>query len=260
MRVRSVMALMLGTILVFPVLAVGLLSFSGSTGMDFYAQPSMASLKWWGELFLDESWARALVGSLIVATISTSLAMLVAVPAVALWRVREARSLSIGMGLVSLAFFVPGVITAVGLYMMSVEIGLFDSISGLALAHLGVTLPVAIFILRRRLGGSSLTCFLVARSLGASSGRALLTWLSVAHRPTILAATLVSFMTSLSEATITLFLTDTRLVTLPRRVVSGLSQDIEPTGFAAMLLWFALVFLVVFLMSPAEPSHRGDSS
>jgi putative spermidine/putrescine transport system permease protein len=255
-RARAI-SLALSLVLLAPVVATGLLSFSGSEGMDFYANPSSASLRWWTVLLTDTSWAKAFGLSLAVASLSTTAAVAIAAPAVSLWRVTGSPFIALAMTLAGLAFLVPGVIIAVGLYTVFVRAGLFDTIGGLALAHLSVTLPVVVYVLRQRLGAADTAAWSVARSLGAGPPRALLTWLMADHRPTLAAATAAAFMTSLSEATITLFVTDTRVVTLPRRVVSGLAQDIDPSGYAAMLLWFGGVFLVTCLLRRRPQPAQG---
>jgi ABC-type spermidine/putrescine transport system permease subunit II len=240
-----------------PVIAVGLLSFSGSAGMDFYARPTNASLRWWAALLTDFSWSSALATSTGVAVISTAVALAIVTPAVSVWRVSGSRSLAVAMTATCLAFLVPPVVIAVGLYVAIARAGLFDTVLGLSLAHLSVTLPVATFILRHRLAHADISSFSVACTLGASPTRALATWLLAGHRPTLAAAAAAAFMSSLSEATITLFLTDTRVITLPRRVVAGLSQDIDPSGYAAMLAWFLGAILVAWVLGERFRNSQG---
>jgi len=239
--VTSFLRVFFGAIFVIPPLAIGLLSFSPSKGMDFFVDPSHASLKWWVALYADPTWARAAATSVSVALLSTFIAMLLTIPVVVCNRLTGMRVSRVLLTLSGFAFFLPPVVLAVGLYSLIQASGLFDSAFGLSLAHMSITIPVVGFILSERLKNSSDTGYLVARSLGAKPLSAAVTWLAASHRPSLIAAAAAAFMGSMSETTITLFITDTRVLTIVRRVMSGISQDIDPTGYAAMMVWIGLV-------------------
>ena len=149
----------------------------------------------------------------------------------------------------SLSYCVPPIVLAVGLYQLMMRLGLFDSVAGLALAHLAFTLPVASFVLAARFRVTPASYYLVARGLGARPVPASLAWLLATQRSTLAACFGAGVLTSISEVVVTLYLTDTKVITMARRAMSGIARDVEPTGFAAMVAWMALVIVVVTLVS-----------
>jgi ABC-type spermidine/putrescine transport system permease subunit II len=63
-------------------------------------------------------------------------------------------------------------------------------------------------------------------------------------------------MGSMSEATLTIFLSDTRVTTIARRALSGISQDVDPSGYAAMMAWVGIVMLAYICAGQIKYSNR----
>ena len=126
---------------------------------------------------------------------------------------------------------------------------LFDTVVGLALSHLALTVPITVFVLGTRFRATPLGLYTVARGLGATPLRATLAWLRSTQRATLAACFAAGILTSISEVTVTLYVTDTRVITLARRALSGIARNIEPTGFAAMTIWLAIAAVAAFLLA-----------
>lgn len=255
MSAASLIRTVLVVVLVSPLVTIATLSLSPTKGMDFFMHPSDASLRWWNTLSSDPSWVKAAVTSVSIAALSTMLALLLVTPAVVYARLSHARWSRWLVASAGAAFFIPPVVLAVGLYGLVQVSGLFDTIPGLAVAHLSVTAPVLGFILSERLKISSDAAYLVARTLGARPIPATITWIISQHRPTVISALSAAFMGSMSEATLVFFVTDTQTNTIARRVMSGLSQDIDPSGYAAMVVWLLIVGCIAVLIGPRKQEY-----
>lgn len=240
--------IIVGLVLTAPIVAICLLSFSPTKGMDFFYQPLNATIKWWKVLFFDSTWLTAITTSITVALISTVVAIIVTIPVSVTLRISGNRLSQFMLTVAGLALFIPPIVMAVGIYSFFQFTDLFDTILGLSFAHLSVTVPIVGFIFSERLRGSSISGYQVALALGATKLDAVVTWLLAYHRPSLIAATLTSIMGSLSEATLTIFLTDTHVLTIARKVLSGTSKDINPSSYAAMLIWIAIVLAIYLLV------------
>ena len=242
--------ILLAAVLLTPLGAIGLLSLSPTSGMDLFQQ-CRPSLRWWILLFTDQSWLAAIGTSLLVATASSLLSLLLALPVAMLGRLSGSRLAQRTLVVGGLSYCVPPIVLAVGLYQLVIRLGLFDSVAGLALAHMAFTLPVASFVLAARFRITPTSYYLVARGLGARPAFAAVTWLLATQRSTLAACFGAGVLTSISEVIVTLYLTDTKVVTMAKRAVSGIARDVEPTGFAAMVAWMAFVVVVVVLVFPS---------
>ena len=71
--------------------------------------------------------------------------------------------------------------------------------------------------------------------------------------PGLLAASIMSFLISFGEVTVTSFLTTARMTTLPVRIYAEASFRLEPTGHAvSAILIVGTVMLLMFLNRPVR--------
>jgi ABC-type spermidine/putrescine transport system permease subunit II len=96
-------------------------------------------------------------------------------------------------------------------------------------------------MLNARFQATPSTAYIAARSLGAGPIRAAARWLGAEQQSTLLLTIGAAMLTSMSEVTITLFVTDTRVLTIARKAMSGISLDVDPSGFAAFGGWLAIL-------------------
>lgn len=247
-------------LLVGPVVAIALLSLSPSAALEFYRQPAGASLEWWWHPFADHTWAIALGTSLLAGSMASMFTIAVVVPAACAWRLNDSSFGRTALVLTLLAWLISPVSLAAGASRTVTLLGLFDSIPGLALSHVAVVLPAASLVCLSRFGQSGVAEFHSARVLGATPFTAAVTWLLVRHRVTIPAAFIVGLMTSMAEATITLFVTDLRTLTITRRALAGTNFSVEPSVFAVMTIWLACAYAIAYLVTRGEVDHDARST
>jgi ABC-type spermidine/putrescine transport system permease subunit II len=231
-------------VLLAPVVAVAMLSLSPSYGMDVFTRRTLSD-RWWIALSTDPAWVTALANSFLIAAISAAGSLIVTLPATTVWRFTGSRFLYGSLLASGLSFAIPPIVLAVGLYQLLVRISLFDTLLGIAAAHLAFTIPVSAFVLAARFRNTAIDVYLAARSLGAGPFAAALRWLLGTQKATLAGCLAAGILASLSEVTVTIYVTDSRVSTIARRALAGVTHDIQPTGFAFMAAWILVMWIFI---------------
>jgi ABC-type spermidine/putrescine transport system permease subunit II len=232
--------------LLWPVVYAAWVSFSPGELLEL---PTGAwSLRWYRLFFATPRWTRALENSLLVAAMSSAVALPCGAAlalAVTRYRFRGARLLSRA---VLLPLFVPGVVLGMGLLPVFRATGLWGDRLSLALAHALTSLPIVFLVARSALEEAGPDLEWAARGLGASPGRAFVRVTLPLIRPAILAGAAMSFILSLNELILALFLATPQIETLPRVIWPELRYTLSPIVAAASCLSAATtaVGLLVF--------------
>ena len=242
--IRSISLLMMAA-LAAPLVCIAILSFSSNQGMDIFTTYH-GSAHWWRELFHDSSWLAALLNSAGIGFLSALLAMLLTLPAALLWRLEKSTAARNALFFAIMSLTIPPIVLAVGLYRTMAMIGMFDTAGGLALSHLAFTVPVASLVLSSRFSATPIDLYLAAKSLGAGRFSASLRWLMATQRNTLFGCVGLCMLTSISEVTVAIYVTDTGVPNIARRALTGITQDISPAGFAAMTAWLLVLTICLF--------------
>lgn len=234
--------------LYLPILVLVVFSFNDSR---LSAVWQGFSWHWYGVLRHDDALLAAAVNSLRVAALSTSLAVLLGVPAaMGLERLRGK-----GARVVETIFLLPLVLPEV---MMGVALLLFFvmvrwplSLTTVVIGHAAFNLPVVIVLVRTRLQKLDPRLEEAAHDLGASAWETFyrITWPLI--RPAVLGAALLAFTISLDDFIVTFFVAGPGSTTLPLRVYSmiksGLSPEINALSSLLVLSSMGLVGLSLVL-------------
>src|SRR5262245_64159032 len=133
------------TFLLLPIIIVIPMSFSSAASLRF--PPPGLSLRWYGEFFADAAWREAAANSLMVAGVSSVLA--VGLGTLAAYRLVRGRFR--GRAVLEAHFVaplvVPSVIVAVALYIAFAKVGLLGTYLGLILAHTVHSVPYVVLLL-----------------------------------------------------------------------------------------------------------------
>ena len=252
----SVLVIILVGCLAAPLIAIASLSVSPTTAMDAFSHWP-PSTRWFRALISDAEWIRAVTTSLYAGCLSAALSLFIVVPCVAFWRLTGSRTAGVALLASAMPFAIPPIVLAVGLYRLVMRFHLFDTLSGLVFCHLAVTTPVVALSLMAEFRRTSTELFRVARSLGASPLRAASTWLIAAHSASLMAAAAAAVLVAMSEVTIAVYVTDTNVLTISRKVLSGITRDIDPTGFAAMALWILMIGSLATIVATRPERRHG---
>ena len=204
---------------------------------DELPQPPVGawSLRWFRQFAADPRWRDALVNSLIVGVLAVALSLLTGVPlALAVARQRfPGRRLLAAAALAPLC--IPPVALGLGLLPVMHALGLWGGRFSLALAHSLVGMPVVYLTVRETLAGLSPELEEAARGLGAGRVQTFLKVTLPLLRPALLAGAAMSFVLSLNEFLLSLFLATPEIDTLPVRSLAGTALQPVATGGGSVL-------------------------
>lgn len=218
--------------LLAPLVAVVPISLTSS---EYLSLPEGGlSLRHYRTLVEAPEWGRSMVLSLWIGLVSSLVATTLATAfGLGIWFARP-RLASALVGLVLLPMVVPPVVSALTLYFLlttlsraSSAIG-YDSWPGVVLAHVVMVAPFAVVLILVSLAQVDRRIDMAARGMGASLGRRIFSVVLPSIRFGAVSAAFLTFILSWEEIAVTLFITSTNAVTLPRLVWMGLRDNVDP--------------------------------
>jgi multiple sugar transport system permease protein len=212
--------------------------------------PDRVSLENFAAAVGTEGLPRAFLNSAVVATLTTVLSLLVAVPAAyvaALYR-RRVTDLFLLVALVTR--MVPAVSLGVPLFRIMKAAGLLDTTAGLVLAHTSATVPLALLLMAAFFEGVPRELVEAARMDGCSRFGAFLRIVLPVMRGPIAITALFSFIASWNEFLFALLLTSQSAKTAPLVIaefnsVYGLAWG--PMAAAAVLYSLPVILVTLVL-------------
>ncbi len=233
-------------LLIAPILVIIPMSFSSAKFLTF--PPPGLSLQWWQEYFSRPDWIKATLNSVKIGITSTLVATilgtLASFPLVRL----KFRGKNFIYSLILAPMIIPGIIWAISEYFFFSDLRLVGNWIVIALCHAVVALPFVVIVVSASLKGFDEKLEHAAASLGADK---LTTFRRITFpliRPSILTASLFSFMISFDELLVAKFLGSQNAITLPKRMWDGLRYEINPTIPVASTLFLFMTFLMLVLI------------
>ena len=245
---RTIIRCLGALVLVFlltPILAIIPLSFNSSSLLSYPLEG--LSLRWYEQVFADARWADSLRNSLVVGAATVAIATpLGTLAAIALSRMQFRGKALLVAGLMS-PMIVPTVITAVATYFVFSRIGLANTLTGLVLAHVALALPFVLITVSAAVAQLDPVLGRAAASLGARPTTAFFQVTVPLILPGIVSGAIFAFATSFDEVVVALLLTGPDQRTLPRQLLSGTRENLDPTilAVATLLIIFATVVLLL---------------
>lgn len=221
----------------------------------FVALPDGAlSLRHFVTLFSDGAWLASIGDSLGVAAAATVVATLIGTTcAYGLWRATA--GVAAVVGAVALApMILPPIVTALALYRAWVTLGIYDTWIGVVLAHAILAVPYVVITVGTTLAGFDPKLEQAARSLGASSLRAMVEIVVPNIRAGVATGAVFAFIVSWDEIVVTLFVSSRAVYTLPRKMWDGIRENVDPTvaAVATTLILVTAIGVVVALVVAAR--------
>jgi putative spermidine/putrescine transport system permease protein len=233
--------------LCLPVLIVAPMSFSSAQSLEF--PPPGFSLRWYAALFGNPVWIEAGRNSLILATVSSTIALICGTTAAyVLVRGQYIGRRAIEANIIA-PMIVPSIITAVALYIFFARAGLLGSFGGLILGHTVLIVPYVVLVMQSAIRGFDQRIEQVAATLGASRWQVLTKITLPNILPSAAAAWIFAFVLSFDEVVITIFISGTHL-TIPKRMFAELALQVNPTitAVATLLVLCNLIALAALLL------------
>jgi spermidine/putrescine transport system permease protein len=245
--VRRFLATWTGFVFLFfylPIAVLVLFSFNESrlnivwTGFTF---------DWYAKLFEDRVLVKTLKNSLIVATFTTAISvMLGTIGAWLLYRYRYKAS-SFLETLVFMPMIVPEVILGVSLLILFVTLGIKLGYTTIVISHVTFCFPFVMAAVQARLSGLDPALEEAALDLGATPAQAFTKVLVPYLMPAIVSGALMSFTLSLDELIVTYFTASAGTRTLPLEIFGRVKKGLDPSLNAISTVFILVTVLAVFL-------------
>mgnify|MGYP001811096489 CR=1 FL=1 len=241
--VAVVLALLVGVFLLLPLLAVVPISFT--PGRLLTLPKGSLSLIHYRTLFENPDWLASIL--LFTSVIATGLATSFAL---GIWMLQP-RFSQLLVGFVLLPMIVPPVVSAMTLYFLltgmsqvSHAIG-FDSVIGVTLAHVVMTVPFAVVMVLVALAQVDRRIDLAARGMGAGVVQRIVHVILPNIGFGVATAALLVFVLSWEEIGVTLFITSVDAITLPRLMWMGLRDNVDPAVAAISVVLIVVTTLIL---------------
>jgi putative spermidine/putrescine transport system permease protein len=205
------------------------------------------TLKWYRAVLFDGNYTAAFLVSVRLAVVATLVAVALALPAafaLARYPFRWRNGL---LAFWLLPLSLPHVAIGVGMLKLLQIYYVIPPFLGLVAIHVVVMLPFVITLLTASVLQLDRAQEEAANSLGAGPLRRLALIILPGLAPGLFAASIVGFLMSFGEVTVTSFLTTARMTTLPVRIYSEATFALEPTAHAisAILIVVTIITLAI---------------
>lgn len=205
------------------------------------------TLRWYDAVLFQGAYADAFWVSVRLAVCATLVAVALALPAAFALARHPFRGQSGLLAFWMLPLSLPHIAIGVGMLKLLQIYIVVPPFLGLMAIHVVVVLPFVITLMTASVMSLDRAQEEAADSLGAGPVRRFALVILPGLAPGLFAATIVGFLTSFGEVTVTSFLTTARLTTLPVRIYAEATFALEPTAHAisAILILLTTVALAV---------------
>jgi putative spermidine/putrescine transport system permease protein len=188
---------------------------------------------------------QAVFQSVAVAAVTAMISVVIGVPAGRALGLYEFRSKDLISVILTLPIIVPPLCIAMGLHLWFIRLGLTESFFGVVLVHLTFCLPYTVFVMWGVFSNYDPDFEDQARSLGASSVKAVWRIMIPMTLPGMVVAVLFSFLLSWSQYLATLIIGGGEISTLPIILFSLMASGDRPVAAAVSLVFVLPAFLAL---------------
>lgn len=232
--------------LLLPIMVV-VGSALGPTGYLAFP-PHGFTLHWFATALQDARYIHAFVVSLVVATSSTMLALMLGLPAAYALARHQFPFRGLTETVLMLPLVLPALVLSIALTLCFSQIGFTAGTPRLILAHLLLCTPYVVRVALPVLQRLDVALEEAAQNLGASPVSTFLLVTLPAIRPGAIAAAVLAFIVSFDELDLAIFLADPRAPTLPVVIYSSVQLGIDPTigAVSALLVLLATTGMALY--------------
>ena len=234
-----------------PIVIMMFFSFNEGQSLAVF---SGFSLKWYKELFLDETARTALINTLILAVLSSLISTVIGTfAALGIDRMRSKTLKSSVMMITQLPMVTPDIVTGISLMLVFVFIGRLLTLDSnlnfwtLLIAHVTFNLPYVIMSILPKFKQMDKHLVEAALDLGCTPVQALYKVELPAIAPGIMAGAIMAFTLSIDDFIISNFTSGVDFQTLPMYIYSMTKKTVKPDMYALSTLIFLAVFALLVL-------------
>jgi putative spermidine/putrescine transport system permease protein len=243
--VLLVVTVLTAVFLLAPVAIVVGVALNSAEVLEF--PPSSLSGRWFAEAVDYDTFRDALVTSVVVALLSTLIALVLGVPATYALQRRAV----LGRAALQTAFtsplIVPELVLGFALFQQFMVRAGLDALPVLVLGHSALLLPYTVRVTGASLAQADPALEEAAEGLGAGPVRTFVRITLPVIAPGIVAAAILSLLTSFNNVPISLLLTDRDATTLPVAMLEYVQTSFTPMIAAVSVLLLAATIVVAVL-------------
>jgi len=244
-RVNRLLALWTAFVLLFFYLPIAILVLFSFNESRLNVVWTGFTTKWYAALWRDSLLVRAMKNSLIVASFTTIVSVVLGTAGGwLLYRFRY-RAASLLETLVFLPMIVPEVILGVSLLILFVVIGFQLGYTTIVISHVTFCFPFVMASVQARLAGLDPSLEEAALDLGATPLQAFTKVLVPYLMPAIVSGALMTFTLSLDELIVTYFTASAGTRTLPLEIFGRVKKGLDPSLNAISTVFIGATVLAV---------------
>lgn len=233
--------------LVAPLLLTLLMSFDARTYLGPLPPPAF-SLQWYERFLSDSYFLKGLQTSLIVASVTTVISASVGVLTALLLHRCAGREREALLSFFLSPLIVPPVVLGFGLLLLLSELGVVSGWTRLICGHLILTVPYSIRASALSVAAIPPTYTDAALNLGASPIDAFFSVTLPLARSGIVVGAIFSFVVSIDDVAVAMFLSTPDTYTLPYALLSSMRANFDLSIAAAASLFVLIVVVGVLLL------------
>jgi putative spermidine/putrescine transport system permease protein len=242
----GVLSILVYAFLLAPLIVVVLASFNSADFLSF--PPRGFSLRWYRALWESEVWGDSFRLSVLLTAVVTPLSLIIGtLAAYALVRYPFP-----GKGLVETLVMaplvMPQIVLGIALLNYFSLLGLIDSLAGLMLGHLVVTLPFTVRLVSISVHNLDPALERAAQNLGATPLQTFWRVTLPLLRPGIVAGGIFAAIISFGELAVTLLIAGARTTTLPLRIFNYTEYNFDPTINAVSTIFVVLALVLIIAL------------
>lgn len=238
-----------------PIATMMVLSFNSSKSRT---QWGGFTTRWYTELFASSTIMTALYNTLLIAFLSSLIAVIIGTAAsVAINRMKRVPR-SIFMGVTNIPMLNADIVTGISLMLAFIAFGISLGFQTILIAHITFNIPYVILSVMPKLKQTDKSTYEAAMDLGATPVRAFFKVVFPDILPGVLSGFLLAFTMSLDDFIITHFTRGAGINTLSTLIYSEVRRGIKPSMYALSTIIF-LAVLVLLLITNFAPKRQKRS-
>jgi ABC-type spermidine/putrescine transport system permease subunit II len=209
--------------------------------------PDRFSLRWFERFFKDPIWQTGSVNSFWIASLTTLISIITGTSAAVAFERHEFRGKSFLNLFLLTPLFVPPVVLGIQNLAWHQRIGIWGSLISLAVAHSLWAMPLVFMVMRSALRSVDRRLEEAAQGMGASPLTVFRTVTLPLIWPGLLVSAFFSFIISINEFIMSLFLATPRTQTISTMIWPQLRYQLSPLVAAASFVLLATTLLVLLI-------------
>ncbi|GAB5560879.1 MAG: spermidine/putrescine ABC transporter permease PotC [Synoicihabitans sp.] len=234
-------------VLGFFYLPIAMLFAQSFNSAKYGGQWNGFSLRWYQELWAREDIHQAAWNTLLIATISTLVSVVLG--SLAAWCIHKFRTRTqrVHYGLIYAPLVVPDILMGLSLLFLFINIGMSLSLTTVIIAHTTFCMSYVTLVMLGRLQDFDDTMIDAAQDLGAGWGTIIRRILLPLLGPGIAAGGLLAFTLSIDDFVITFLVSGPGNTTLPVKIFSMMRRSSPQVINALSVIFMSVTFVIILL-------------